>query len=328
MSLGKASIQNTPVAHVSCIPQVCYQEVRNKNTSNLPNKLTNDKLIFLEHFSKQIDQPLVPGQFNNEKHYLETLKLVLESTHETRARINFYLNEILPMSPSKKAFLDVGPGDGSVAQMISPYFQHLTAIDSNAQILDELELKLENTIKTSTIKQNILYATLPQNHFDLALLSHVLYYIPAQDWLKVVNSTFESLTEHGVLVITLGGDELGKAELIHHFGGSTLEIDALAKACIEMFSGHRVTLYASQESFVTSNAETMFHIAAFMLADGPVTASKNELMDYIEHHFKRSNNLFEMTTKQKFIVIQKQSNLNKDTLFQTENFYNINVSEN
>jgi len=123
--------------------------------------------------------------------------------------------------------------------------------------------------------------------------------------MDVVNKAYLSLQNNGKLVIVLGGDELQKSELIKHFGGDTIQIDRLARQCSDTFGNSCVSLFQSEEAFYAKTQEAMLHIAAFMLKDANITARRDDLIHYIDGHFKRSDGQYEMTTKQKYIVIEK-----------------------
>lgn len=285
-----------------------YQRIAHPHSEQLAmDELSEEYLQKQADFSKTIESPVIFGKFNSEHHYLNTLKLVLSSTHETRNRILFCLNEILPQIPADGSLLDIGPGDGSLTKAIAQHFKQVTLVDVNHNALDNMKELLPLSVNSTQITGSILNVDFKLSHYNLVLLSHMLYYIDPQLWLGIIKSVYQSLKDGGILVIILGGDELGKSELIHHFGGQVLEIDQLAHQCRNTFGDHNVHLYASDESFVTSTQEAMLHIAGFMLADADVTASKDELNRYIIQKLQHSPSHFELTTRQKYIIIKKNS---------------------
>lgn len=282
-----------------------YEIISRENYTNAPNELTEAKLKNLVALANAIEEPHIFGKFNNEEHYLKTLSLVLSSTHETRNRILFFLKDILPIITSKKSLLDVGPGDGRLTRILARYFAHVTAVDSNSHILRNLNALLSANTSYHSVNKNILDADLVSEAYDCAVVSHILYYINREDWDSVIKNLYRSLTKNGILVVVLGGDELDKADLIHNFNGNNLKIDHLVYQCMEFFGQSNVSAYASDEVFMSLTNVGMLHIAAFMLADAGVTAHKVELVDYINSNLKNPRGHFEMTTRQKFILIRK-----------------------
>lgn len=300
----------TPALYKAGVETLVYQSlVNNDSEYHVNNTLTKEHLKKQAEFSETIECPDVFGKFNNEQHYLKTLNLVLSSTHETRNRILFCLNEILPLIPVEGSLLDIGPGDGSLTQTLAHHFQNITMVDINHHALNVLKNALPSSINITPITGCISNIDLNSTHYNLAVLSHMLYYIEPKLWFEIIKSIYESLKEDGMLVIILGGDELGKSELIEHFGGQILGIDPLAIQCRNTFGESNVTLYASDESFVTCTQEAMLHISSFMLADANISASEEDLNNYITQNLKQSDSHFEMTTRQKYIIIKKNSQL-------------------
>lgn len=279
----------------------------NQYEHNITDELTKENLQKQADFSKTIEIPNIFGTFNSEQHYLKTLSLVLSSTHETRNRIVFCLNEILPLIPEEGSLLDIGPGDGSLTKKLAHHFKHITMVDINHHALTHLKEMLPSSINSTQITGSILNIDLKSNHYNLAVLSHMLYYIEPQLWLGIIESVYRSLKKNGMLIIIMGGDELGKSELIQHFGGEVLGINPLAIQCRNTFGASNVSLYASDESFVTCTADAMLHISSFMLADANINASKDDLNRYITQRLRYSDSHFEMTTRQKYIIIKKNS---------------------
>lgn len=307
---------------------VYFQLVSDNNYNRFEvDALTNEQLKKLANFSENIESPFILGKFNNENHYLDTLVLVLSSTHETHNRVSFILNEILPGLPEHGSLLDVGPGDGTLTNAVAHKFKHITLIDVNHHALHNLQKRLAPSTHIEQISTSISNVELPSEQYNLAILSHMLYYIEPESWLTVITSAYNSLKNNGVLVAIMGGDELGKSELIKHFGGQTLEIDQLATQCCNTFGVANVDLFASNESFIACTKEAMLHISAFMLADANIVASKDDLIRYITQNFKKSDSYFEMTTKQKYIIIKKNNYL-RDEIHGINQFFVDNQSKN
>jgi SAM-dependent methyltransferase len=196
-------------------------------------------------------------------------------------------------------------------------------VDINHHALNNLKNALPSSVNSTQITGSILNIDLKSDHYNLAVLSHMLYYVEPQLWLGAIKSVYQSLKENGMLVIILGGDEGGKAELIQHFGGQVLGIDQLALQCRNTFGASHVSFYASDESFVTCTQEAMLHLSGFMLADANISASKEDLNRYITQRLRHSASHFEMTTRQKYIIIKKNSQL-MDELHDAEHLFTKN----
>lgn len=275
------------------------------------NEVTGLKLIELSHLARNIMEPKPYGKYFNEEHYLQTLDLVLGSTEETRHRGIFFLRKVLPYLTSKKTLLDVGPGCGTLTRWIGKDFNHITVVDNNLKIIENLNKGKRITRKKAEllkIQGSILDAKLPFNFYDLGVISHVLYYIDKDEWLNVVRHVYNAVKPEGMIVIALSGDQNGKAELIKHFGGELIDINYLAKTCSQQFGSSCVKMFASNEAFYTLDITAMLHIAGFFLCDAHITATREELLTYLTKHCLMQNNRFELSTQQKFILIAKKFN--------------------
>ena len=310
MDLLIDQLHPTPALYKAGVNTLIYQSLFDNDSEY--NAINKENLKKQAEFSETIECPDVFGKFNNEQHYLKTLNLVLSSTNETRNRILFCLNEILPLIPVDGSLLDIGPGDGSLTQTLAHHFQNITMVDVNHHALNILKNALPSSINTTSITGCISNIDLNSANYNLAVLSHMLYYIEPKLWFEIIKSVYENLKEDGMLVIILGGDELGKSDLIEHFGGQVLGIDPLAIQCRHTFGEANVSLYASDEAFVTCTQEAMLHIVGFMLADANISASEEDLNKYITQRLQHSASHFEMTTRQKYIIIKKNSQLMDD----------------
>jgi len=148
---------------------ITYQTILNGFAQNEGNSFSQKHLQRLSDFSKTIDEPLVYGAFNSEKHYLNTLKLVLDSTNETSNRINFFQKKVLPSIKKSRRFLDIGPGDCALTKAIASDFEHITAVDLNQHILNELENHLPDEIEFKKIASCVSSAVLDAGYYDFAV---------------------------------------------------------------------------------------------------------------------------------------------------------------
>jgi SAM-dependent methyltransferase len=282
-----------------------YEIISPEFYGNVPNILTKEKLNSLAKMTKSIEEPICYGQFNNALHYLQTLELVLDSTYETINREIFFRKKVLPLIPVKNALLDVGSGNGELLSVIARDFKHVTTVDTNEKAIEKIQKVIGANIDCTKIHGSIVDAKLTNYFYDLAVLSHMLYYIEQSKWINVVRKVYHAVNMNGLVAIVLSGDTLGKSNLIKHFGGSIPDIDNLAQKCIDTFGFSNVKIYESDESFMALNLATMLHITGFMLYDVGITADKKLLETYINEYFRYSNDYFKMTTRQKFILISK-----------------------
>lgn len=269
------------------------------------NKITIKQLKRLANKAKCIPEPILYGKFIHDEHFIKTLELVLNSTLETTHRASFYLKKILPQLSSKNNLLDVGPGNGQLTSLMNGKFKQITVVDPCEEAVQTIKkINWEANTKLVTIQDSILKTNLPEKHFDLIMLSHVLYYIEQNKWFEVAELCYKALHPNGIMVIVLSGAKLGKAELMHYFSGRSIDIESFTQQCADRLSSF-IENFVSNEDFYAYNLNTILHIAGFLLSDINTFTSKKNLKDYVIKNFKINKNLFKISTQQEFIVIKK-----------------------
>ena len=287
----------TSSPHIQALGEPFYASAR--------NTLSFSKLSELSHQAAQIAEPSLYGMYASELDYKAALSLMLQSTLETRHRGLFFKRIVLPRLVNSRALLDIGPGDGQLTRWLVRSFQSTTLIESNKHIFDALNIPGRKNYQINKICGSVLDVELPNNQYDLGLLSHVLYYFKKNEWLSVINKIYKTLSPGGILAIALSGDAYGKARLIEHFGGENIEVNHLANQCAILYGAHNVRCYALKENIIALDLILMRHICGFFLYDASATASKSLLTQYIENNFYSKSGYYCMSTHQKFILISK-----------------------
>ena len=261
----------------------------------------------LSHKARSIPTPLLYGKFLNDAHYMKTLDLVLSSTMETKHREIFFFEKVLPKIMQKNTLLDVGPGNGGLAS-VAEQFKQITLVDTCNIALNKTEKNILHSKKSAEIikiHQDILTTNLPEDYYNMIMISHVLYYIDSSKWAEVAELCYNALRPNGVMVIVLSGAKLGKAELMRHFSGKSIDIDFYIQDCINRFAC-LIEVFRSTEYFYACDLSTMLHIAGFLLYDINTYTTKNKLIDYVTAHHQVNKDLFKLSTQQEFILIRKQ----------------------
>lgn len=299
---------STNISIKSIQPNLKIKYLEENFYAGIRNELTLIKLKKLLAFAKNIPEPALFGTYINEKHYEQTVQLMLGSNTEAR-KIGIFLNRlVLPLLKTKDALLEVGPANGYMTTWIGNKFKYVTAVDTNKLFIEQLNVKkriLRRTRNLSKIHGSIVNVELIPNFYDLALISHVLYYVNRVEWMQAIENCYKAVKFNGVIVIVLGGDKFGKADLIRYYGGNPIDINELIKECITKFGKENIDVFASKDVVVTKDLNAMLHIVGLFLNDANITATKKSLINYINQHCYLYDNYFEMTTQQKFILIYK-----------------------
>lgn len=251
-----------------------------------------------------VKEPTMYGTFESSEHYLSTLDLLLASTDETKNRYDFFIKHVLP-TVSRNAAIDVGLGDGQLTGLISKAFHEMTLLDiSNQAIECAAQYVNQQSVKLDKIIGSIVDAHLPINHFDLAVLSHTLYYIDTDLWLDVTRKMLSSLKDNGLLVIVLNGG-LDKDHIVDLFGGKRLKIDEFINDCRQQLNAKTIDVSYSTEYFRAKSLSDMLHIVGLHLYDVGAIATKKQLTEYLMTKKDSATCLYQFLVYQKFILIRK-----------------------
>lgn len=269
------------------------------NEAVIPHK----DLQMLAKKAKKIPLPIIYGRFIDNDHYLETLELLLASSHETKNRHLFFEKIMDPRIENKNSMLDIGPGTGEITLEVGKKFNHVTVIDVNDEPLSKLRSEDWGDCNLETIHRSILDIQTLGSSYNLIILSHVLYYLPKVYWFEIINKLYNALEPEGYLVVVLN-DGLGKSKLVEHFGGSAPNLDELAYN-LSKHTNFRVEKYASKEVYYALGVGPMMHISGIHLLDSGAVATSDELYKYYTTHGIKHNSIFELDIFQKFLVISK-----------------------
>ena len=222
--------------------------------------------------------PTLYGTFSNDDQYLKALDLLVTSTLDPQHREEVILNEVisrLHSSNNLNSVLDVGVGNGYAIINIDGKFSNITIIDKSKESLANAPDKTVNKIEGSILDQNIeIYNT----SYDFILLSHVLYYIPKNDRIPLLQNLHKLLNKNGVMVVAVN-EEGDRAKLAEHFGSTNQGFSDLLYELPRIYDNFE--LYRIEEFLDGGDINSMMKIAGICLNDYGVNATEEELSDYL-----------------------------------------------
>lgn len=115
--------------------------------------------------------------------------------------------------------LDLGSGDGVLAELLAKNSLHYTCIDSNAKAIEAAKARLKHLDNVSFYQQDIHRLNLPKNSFDCLLMLHVLTYSTEPN--KVIKQAFQCCKPGGQLIISTL-EEHQHESVIEDFGHKNL----------------------------------------------------------------------------------------------------------
>jgi hypothetical protein len=110
--------------------------------------------------------------------YKQAFQVFLDHTDQKR-NAKRWLQQVVEAMPVRQVFIDAGAGNGAVTGAFADAFDRTVAIEPNVYLLSQLQQAIPHA---EVIGEPILKAK-PAAKGDLVLCSHILYYIPPEEWL-------------------------------------------------------------------------------------------------------------------------------------------------
>jgi hypothetical protein len=237
--------------------------------------------------------------------YKQAFQIFLNHTDQKR-NARRWLQRIVDGLPSRKVFIDAGAGNGEVTRRFADAFEHTIAIEPNVYLLKQLQ---EAIPVAETIGEPIMTAQ-PTAPGDLVLCSHMLYYIPADEWLAHVERLVSWMSTTGMTVIILQHRESGCMNMVHHFFGHRFELRRTA----DLFRTKRGDRYEVVTTLdpahvVTPDLATTYAVAEFMLnlLHMETAPTRRDVEAYLQAHFACPDGSYRIPVHQDFLQIRSRT---------------------
>ncbi len=124
-------------------------------------------------------------------------------TEYTESKLLMCIEDIVKTLPNRHNLLDIGPGNGKLLG-IYRYFDRVVAIEPNKNYC----AKLRNASMPNLKIYNSYWEDVNlKEKFDLCLCSHVLYYVPPENWFGFIKKMERHRSKNGGVVITLASSK-------------------------------------------------------------------------------------------------------------------------
>ncbi|GGS99995.1 MULTISPECIES: methyltransferase domain-containing protein [Streptomyces] len=172
---------------------------------------------------EQAETPTTGGLRTDEDAYHDAFLRFLAGSDE-KAVTHAYLDEVVAGLPARRVFLDVGPADGTTTRHVGRSFRHTVCVEPSAP----MRRALARTCPDALVLPDPVLDADPGTNVDLALLSHVLYYLPREDWAKTVRHVLRWVEPGGTLLVVLQSPENACMRMVRHFTGARFDLAELA----------------------------------------------------------------------------------------------------
>jgi 2-polyprenyl-3-methyl-5-hydroxy-6-metoxy-1,4-benzoquinol methylase len=127
----------------------------------------------------------------NEEEYESVERIFANNTSYIDRLVDFVRMNVVSKEQSKKAFLDIGAGPGTIAERLSKFFTSITVIEPNSAFASIYQ----NKGFTSYIGN---FQDIPLNcKYDAVLCSHVLYHVPCAEWTPFLKKMYDLIRPGG-----------------------------------------------------------------------------------------------------------------------------------
>ncbi|MFD5558642.1 class I SAM-dependent methyltransferase [Streptomyces sp. NPDC127068] len=230
------------------------------------------------------------------RQYDEAFATFLAHTNQKR-RAHDYLSQVVSRLPRRRVLLDAGAGSGETTSHLFGHFEHTIALEPNPDLRRRLASRLP---RAQILEEEILDAR-PHCEADLVLCSHVLYYIPLDQWPAHLRELTSWRSSGGECVIVLQNPDSDSMRMLQEFGGPRSDLSGQLDGMDIRFV-HRVTDPAHVS---TPDLPTAVNVAAFMLGTAPLPSppTRKQVEDYVQANFSSSSG-YQFTCTQDFLHIE------------------------
>ncbi|WP_059013575.1 class I SAM-dependent methyltransferase [Streptomyces specialis] len=154
-----------------------------------------------------------------EPEYRHGLELFLAGTDE-KALTHPFLSDLAAALPRRRVFLDIGAGEGRTTRYVSRFFERTVVIEPS----EDMRRAVLRACPDARVIGTPIGATHLDVRADLALCSHVLYYVPRPDWLSTTLRMLSWVAPGGELVLMLQNPGNDTMRMVRHFTGTHFDL--------------------------------------------------------------------------------------------------------
>lgn len=234
--------------------------------------------------------------------YKQAFQVFLDHTDQKR-NAKRWLEQVVGAMPVRQVFIDAGAGNGEVTRAFADAFDRTIAIEPNVYLLSQLQQAIPHA---EAIAEPILKAK-PTAKGDLVLCSHILYYIPPEEWLAHLECLVSWMSPTGVTAVILQNRETGCMNMVHHFFNHRFELRQVAELFQEKYRDRYEVVTTLDPAHVeTPDFPSAYTVAEFMLnlLTMRQPPKRQDVETYIHTHFAGVDGRYRIPVHQDFLQIR------------------------
>jgi hypothetical protein len=235
--------------------------------------------------------------------YREAFTRFLAGTDE-KTNTHAYLRGILQQLPTRQVLLDVGPADGTTTRYLAPHFGRIVCIEPSEPMRRALTLSCP---QAEVVSEPVAEAKIDVRA-DLVLLSHVLYYLPRDQWAATVSRIMEWMAPGGLLLVLLQNPDEACMRMVQHFTGHRFDLRELADELAALPPGliDSISLDTVPACYRSGDLNETVAVAEFHLSiPGAPSYSRDAVEAYVRQHLRDDNGGYALRHDQHVLRLQR-----------------------
>ncbi|MFG3015914.1 class I SAM-dependent methyltransferase [Streptomyces cinerochromogenes] len=239
----------------------------------------------------------------DEDAYREAFGRFLAGTDEP-VRTQAYLRGIVERLPAHRVLVDVGAGDGTTTRHLAPCFGRTVCVEPS----ESMRRALTRAVPQAEVVAAPVGEARVDARADLALLSHVLYYVPRDQWAATVARVMEWVAPGGVLLILLQDPDSACMRMVRHFTGHRFDLRELADELTALPAGlvGGTGLDVVPACYRSRDLDEAVMVAGFHLSvPGGPPVPREAVEAYVRRHFSDGDGGYAMRHDQHALRVER-----------------------
>ncbi|MGW1597972.1 class I SAM-dependent methyltransferase [Streptomyces sp. NPDC002343] len=235
--------------------------------------------------------------------YREAFETFLAGSDE-KTVTQAYLRQVVDRLPARRVFLDIGAGQGTTTRYLAPFFERTVCVEPS----EPMRRALARACPRAEVVAEPVGAARVDARADLALLSHVLYYIPRAEWAATTARVLEWVAPGGVLLVLLQNPDNACMRMVRHFTGHHYDVRELVGELAAFPPGlaGRTELDVVPARYRGRDLEETLAVAGFLLGvPGAPSAPREAVEAYVRRHFGDDDGTYTFRHDQHVLRIER-----------------------
>ncbi|CAL9324648.1 class I SAM-dependent methyltransferase [Streptomyces sp. SudanB182_2057] len=235
--------------------------------------------------------------------YRKGFDMFLSGTDE-KTTTHAYLRRVVDRLPARRTLLDIGAAQGTTTSYLAPYFERVVCVEPS----EPMRRALARACPRAELVAEPVGEARVDARADLALLSHVLYYIPRAQWAATTARVMEWVAPGGVLLVLLQNPDSACMRMVRHFTGRHFDVRELVGELAALPPGlaGRTELDVLPARYHGRSLEETLTVADFLLSVPDAPSPTREAVEaYVRRHFDNEDGTYTFRHDQHVLSIER-----------------------